>query len=186
MESFNNDLPKIVGSLLNCFCKVLEVLPDITLDRLPRMADFARLCQALTQVYGWEPGLLDTYYNNRSVSFEEMLETSPAAMAVVKLVQRDGIFEGTIKSLFEAIQPMSTQNWVKTYRGLADKLLLDKKPADVRLGPEHGEELFADQRRVDLLGRAISREIDLLIPGGGNLAESVEISHPVVDVGVVV
>jgi hypothetical protein len=122
MDSFHSDLPQILGSLLNCLGKVLEVLPEVELDRLPRMADFARLCQALTQIYGWEPGLLEIYYSNRSVSFEETLETSPAVMAVVKLVQREGMFEGTIKSLFDAIQPDSTDNWVKTYRGLSEKI----------------------------------------------------------------
>jgi hypothetical protein len=86
------------------------------------MADFAKLCQALTVVYRWQPGLLETYYSNRSVSFEETLETSPAVMEVIKLVQRSGIFEGTIKTLFEEIKPFSTDNWVKTYRGLSEKL----------------------------------------------------------------
>ncbi len=126
MGEFNSDLPKILGALLDLFSKVLEVLPEIKLCRLPRMADFARLCEAITQVYGWEKNLLQTYYENRKISFEESIETSPAVMAVVNIVNEQGSYKGTVGSLYNEIgeQRKDHDSWVKTARGLGEKLRL--------------------------------------------------------------
>lgn len=45
--------PAILGALLDLTAKVLAVLPNVTADRLPRMADFARVLAALAEVTGW-------------------------------------------------------------------------------------------------------------------------------------
>jgi len=127
MDDFNDDLPKILGSLLDLFSKILELLPEIKLDQLPRMADFAKLCEAITQVYKWDKSLLQTYYENRTLSFEDSLETSPAIMAVVNLVNEHGSYKGTVGSLYLAIEMQRKEHdsWIKTARGLGEKLRLN-------------------------------------------------------------
>lgn len=126
MDSFNSDLPKILGALLDLFSKVLELLPGIKLERLPRMADFAKLCEASTHVYKWEKGLLQIYYENREISFRESLETSPAIMAVVNIVKDQGSYKGTVGDLYEEIESQRKERdaWIKSPRGLGERLRL--------------------------------------------------------------
>ncbi|SHI01874.1 hypothetical protein [Desulfofustis glycolicus] len=123
MERFTDDLPKILGSLLSCLAEVLRVLPTIKLDHLPRMADFAKTCSALETVYGWND-LLAAYYRNRAVSFEESLDASPAITAVIDLIERQGEYLGTIGNLFNIISEKAADNFVKTSRGLSERLKL--------------------------------------------------------------
>lgn len=137
MDAFRNDRGKILGSLLDLFSKVLSVLPTIELNRLPRMADFAKICEAITLVYQWEKPLLQTYYGNRAISFEDSLETSPAMMAVVNIVNDEGSYKGTIGNLYEKIswEKKTDDPWVKTARGLGEKLRLHQ-PALKAIGIE--------------------------------------------------
>lgn len=52
-NAFLEDWPKMVGSLLSLLAEVLERIPNIHLKKLPRMADFAILGEAVVQVLGW-------------------------------------------------------------------------------------------------------------------------------------
>lgn len=74
---FDRDLPKIFGGLLNLMTGVLKLLPDITLDHYPRMADFAKLGEAVNQIMGWESGaFVKAYYAYLEEANMEGLETS--------------------------------------------------------------------------------------------------------------
>jgi hypothetical protein len=54
--AFEAARPKILGALLDAVAAGLRHLPDIHLDRPPRMADFATWAEACAPGFGWEHG----------------------------------------------------------------------------------------------------------------------------------
>ncbi len=134
-ESFERDWPKIMGSLLDAFSRVLEKLTEVKLSKLPRMADFAKLCEALTIIYRWERSLLDIYLENRNKSFENALESSPAVTAVIKYIKENEMFDGTLKRLYENLARYKEEadSWPRSPRGLS-QLLRQHSPALKSLG----------------------------------------------------
>ena len=121
---FEKDLPGIVGALLDTFSKVLGVLPNVTLSRLPRMADFALLGQAISKLYGWDPSFIKIYEDNRQRSIERTVESSPVTAAVIDMIDRNGPFKGTVKQLWDKLESYRNGHgsWPQSYKGLADTI----------------------------------------------------------------
>jgi hypothetical protein len=92
----------VFGALCTAAAGALARVHDVRLERLPRMADFARWVTAAEPAFGWEPGaFVDVYGENRGESHEVALESStigPALRAVA-----DGGFHGTASELLEAL-----------------------------------------------------------------------------------
>jgi hypothetical protein len=165
--------PAIFGGLLDLFVKTLALMPTVKLINPPRMADFTRLGEAMTQALGNAPGIFDTLYKaNRTEGISRSLEASPVAVAVRELVDNHSgksllIFSGTMKSLLEILEKYKQEShaWPKSPRGLGD-VLRRQQPAlaslginvvigkpgkygvnvDIRKGEhgEHGEHSFKD------------------------------------------
>ena len=55
-KNFEEAKPGILGSLLTAVSSAIRNLPDIKLEQLPRMADFARWVVAAEPALAWEPG----------------------------------------------------------------------------------------------------------------------------------
>ncbi len=51
-SSWHETYPSILGAVLDLAARVLAVLPGVELDELPRMADFARVLQAVDEICG--------------------------------------------------------------------------------------------------------------------------------------
>jgi hypothetical protein len=61
--------PGLLGALLDAVSAGLRNLPDVDLDRLPRMADFVKWAVACAPALGWEPErFLDAYAGNRGAA----------------------------------------------------------------------------------------------------------------------
>ena len=107
----------------------------------PRMADFTRLGEAMSQVLGHPPGTFDTLYKaNRAEGASRSLESSPAAVAIRELVENYRglslqVFNGTMKSLLETLESYKQKSvgWPTSPRGLGD-VLRRQKPAFNLLG----------------------------------------------------
>lgn len=111
--------PSIFGGLLDLLVKTLKVLPSVYIDptKLPRMADFTKLGEAMSQAMG-NPGghFVDIYTRKRDDASWDALEASPTANAILKLMEAkidaDGdyeikIFEGTVGELLEKLKEKS-------------------------------------------------------------------------------
>ncbi len=100
-ERFRAAHPRQLGALLDLLCQVLAELPRVSLQGVPRMADFARIQAALDRVTGWEG--FARYGNTRDDAMVELLEGDVLAQAVIRLMEeqtelRDGrIADGYIK-----------------------------------------------------------------------------------------
>ena len=70
--------PRILGALLDVVSAAMAREPEVELDELPRMADFARWTAAAAPALGWDAdGLLAAYARNRAAANETTLDASP-------------------------------------------------------------------------------------------------------------
>lgn len=77
LEEFDRALPEMLGGLFDILCRVLRELPNVQPERLPRMADFARVGVAVERALGWEAGAFtEAYERNIGSQNEESLASS--------------------------------------------------------------------------------------------------------------
>lgn len=122
---FTEVQPRILGALLDLFAAMLFKLPSVHIEKPPRLADFAHLGEAMMQVQGAEPGAFMALYNaNREHAALRSLDASPVAQAVMSLIDQRGWWEGTYKTLLEALASYrpDSEAWPRSARGLADAL----------------------------------------------------------------
>ncbi|MFJ3432750.1 ATP-binding protein [Streptomyces cyaneofuscatus] len=101
--AFAEARPAVLGALLDLLAGVLDVLPSVRLDSMPRMADFARVLAAVDQVTGWQT--LPDYLAASSNVASDALEGDPFGSAVAALVEQAGTWTGTAAQLLEQLQP---------------------------------------------------------------------------------
>jgi len=123
--------PAIFGGLMDLFVKSLALLPKVKLINPPRMADFTRLGEAMTQALGQNPGVFDALYkSNRAESIAAALESSPVGVAVRDMVDdyhglSEVVFYGTVKALYEKLSSSthhSGEGWPRSPKGLSEAL----------------------------------------------------------------
>ena len=130
-DKFLEDKPEIMGSLFDLFAKTLKKLPDIKIEKPPRMADFARLGEAMSQVLGNEAGTFIKLYNEaRQQAIIHALDGSPVALAIQDLLKAKplGFDKVLMKDALQALsefQPWG-EAWPKSPRGLGDILRRNK------------------------------------------------------------
>jgi hypothetical protein len=126
---FNEAASLILGALLDAVAYGLKRLPDIELDRPPRMADFAKWAVACEGKLPWDVGtFMKAYGGNRAELVETVLEADAVAMAIRGLLTRRAIWEGTASGLLNAVNATVAENtrkakeWPKTPRGMSGAL----------------------------------------------------------------
>ncbi len=101
-SDFEKAWPLILGGLLDALSAGLRNLPNVQLERKPRMADFAKKITAAESGLGWEPGaFMVAYEANRN----EMVEVAFDSDHVARVI-RDNIraaWEGTATELIEEL-----------------------------------------------------------------------------------
>jgi hypothetical protein len=113
--------PSLLGALLDVTVRVLAELPNVRLDELPRMADFARILGALDRALGW--GSLDDYRAAAAQATQVVLESDPVAEAIMSLLGRGGAWRGTAGELLDRITPeRRPRGWPQTPHAMAGAL----------------------------------------------------------------
>lgn len=93
--------PRILAGLLDLAAQVYDALPEVQMDRLPRMADFARICAAVDHVLGAE--VLKTYLVRAREVVGNVVEADPVARAIRDYVAAVGPLEVTAAELLEIL-----------------------------------------------------------------------------------
>ena len=126
-REFEQVRPRILGALLDAVVAGLGNLPNVTLDQLPRMADFAIWVNACEESLGMKPGeALTAYQSNRAEMHNLALESSPVYEAVAELA-REG-FSGTVAELHARLNCMMSEpmrrsvRWPKAPNALSNAL----------------------------------------------------------------
>ena len=99
--------PSILGGLLDVVSGALRQLPAVKLDRLPRMADFARRAVAAEKGQGWVDGtFMAAYAENRAGANDTALEASPVAGAIVDFMASRDEWSGTATELLAGLNTL--------------------------------------------------------------------------------
>jgi Domain of unknown function (DUF3854) len=98
--------PRILGALLTALSQTLAALPNIKPDKLPRMADYAKFAIASEQALGLKAGkFLEVFDTSRETARAVVIEASPLAEAIVKLVEATPlVWKGTAGQLLQDLE----------------------------------------------------------------------------------
>ena len=126
---FERAAPLILGALLDAVAFGLKTLPEVKLDRKPRMADFAKWIVACEGGLPWKAGtFMRAYDENRAKALEAILESDAVATAVRSLLTRPPHWEGTAAGLLKELNATAAEetrkakDWPKTPRGMSGAL----------------------------------------------------------------
>ena len=101
--AFEEERPKILGVLLDAVAQGLRMLPDIRLERLPRMADFALWVSACETAI-WPVGTFwSAYCRNQAGAVENVIDADPVAAALRGLMSVRTMWTGTATHLLDAL-----------------------------------------------------------------------------------
>src|SRR5271169_6005301 len=114
-REFEEARPRILGALLDAATAGLRNLPNVRLDQLPRMADFAIWVSACERVLGLELGeALESYRANCAEARNLALESSPLYEPVAELAQEG--FSGTVAELHARLNCMMNESMRRSVR----------------------------------------------------------------------
>lgn len=123
--------PRLLAGLLSAAQRTLAALTHVTLDTMPRMADFARILAALDQACPELTGgrAFNLFVGQRDRIAGDVVDADPVAAAVAQLIDKCGTWTGSTTDLLDALTPRSDdgkprppRNWPRTARGLASHL----------------------------------------------------------------
>jgi hypothetical protein len=123
-------LPRVLGAIFTVIAGALRALPEVRLEGLPRMADFAIWATAAEQALGWPTGtFMDAYNRNRAAATDLALESFALLPSIESLLASQGSFTGRATELLDALRQTdvnnhttSTKGWPSDGRGLSEKL----------------------------------------------------------------
>ena len=145
---FERKHPRILGALLDVVSHGLKTLPDVVLDRKPRMADFAVWITACEGAL-WKKGtFMAAYTGNIQEAVETVLEAEQVATILRAYMDTTPQFAGTATELLKALNDVASETqqkakgWPKSPAVLAKRLRriappLRKIGIDVALGREN-------------------------------------------------
>jgi hypothetical protein len=104
-EQFRKAAPKLFGALLTRIAGSLRELPNVRIDRLPRMADFATFAVAAEQGAGEPERFLEVYRAERADAFARAVEGSPAGAALLQFLEEHSYgWEGSTAALLPELK----------------------------------------------------------------------------------
>ncbi len=105
-QAFDEVKPRILGALLDGVACGLANIDTVHLDRLPRMADFAKWSVAAEPAMPWAPGTFARVFDqNRERSNSVAVESSDLAQRLLDLVHDQGEWLGRLLDLREKVDP---------------------------------------------------------------------------------
>jgi hypothetical protein len=111
MESFEKDLPLILGGVFDVLVKALSIKPEMELSNLPRMADFAAWGCAISVALGYsQDDFLKAYKTNISQQTETVLNENIVAIAIMAFMEDRDEWEGTPSELLRALNSDSFEH----------------------------------------------------------------------------
>jgi hypothetical protein len=114
-REFEGARPHILGALLDVVAAGLKKLPEVRLEHLPRMADFAIWVTACEEGLGLKPGeSVAAYHSNRAETHDLALESSPLYEPVAKLAKEG--FSGTIAELLARLNSTNGEHLRRSVR----------------------------------------------------------------------
>jgi hypothetical protein len=154
-REFEAERPALLGALLEAVSVALRRVDQITLPRIPRMADFAKFATAASPALGWSDDyFMSLYATNRQQAHELALDASAVAGAIRALAER-GEWSGTAAELLETLNGLvddatrRPRSWPATPRYLGGEVRrLTPNLRSIGVNVEFTREARAARRRI--------------------------------------
>lgn len=107
---FEKDKPMILGGILKVLQKAMHIYPTVKLDKLPRLADFAKWGYAIAEAIEEGNGkkFLQAYERNRLVFNDEVIQTHPVSAVVTTFMHSKKEWHGSMASLLSQLDMTAT------------------------------------------------------------------------------
>ena len=133
-RDFETAQPRILGALLDAASHGLRALPEVRLEQLPRMADFALWATACEPAFCPAGGFLHAYKANRRSAIEEVVEADPVAARIRDIMAERVMWSGSASELLRVAAARSER------RGILDKRRMAKiSPSACRPSPARAD-----------------------------------------------
>ena len=107
-KNFEKDLPYILGGIFNVLSKAKRIRPTVKLDKLPRMADFARWGFAIGEALG---GLGDIFIEEYLININkhdiEIINSNVVATLIVNFMEDKPEWEGLVSKLYNKLTALA-------------------------------------------------------------------------------
>jgi len=114
--------PRILGALLDAAAHGLHMLPQVRLQSLPRMADFALWATACEGAFRPAGTFETAYWDNRRAAIENIFDTDPVAARVREIMADQAHWTGSASELLQTGPTVAGSGWPKNPRALAGRL----------------------------------------------------------------
>jgi len=115
LEEFDSVRPGILGSIFSILAKAMSIREQVSLDRLPRMADFAEWGEAIARAMGYEENeFIRAYTEKKGAQRREVLEENPVGLAVLKLMEETNTWAGTPTDLLDRLNKIAEEEKIDT------------------------------------------------------------------------
>ena len=128
-KAFDATRPRILGALLSAVANGLSNAANASMNRLPRMADFALWIRACELGGLWAVGAhMQAYERNRGAAAEMVVESDPVATALQRHMQSRDETTTTAAELLADLAPLTPENarrgahWPGNARALSGRL----------------------------------------------------------------
>jgi hypothetical protein len=128
-REFELGRPQILGALLDAAVHGLQMLPQVRLKRLPRMADFALWATACESAFRRVGAFESAYSKNRCEAIENIVDADPVAARVREIMADRAQWTGSASDLLQAginvagnTMVGNRSGWPKNPRALAGRL----------------------------------------------------------------
>ena len=127
-QDFDRSSPWILGAVLDAVVMALRDVDKISLNELPRMADFALWGVASMPALGFDPdSFMDAYNGNRDGANSLALESSPISLFLQTIADKE-VWQGTATELLDRLNRMADdltqrqRSWPKSARAVSNAL----------------------------------------------------------------
>jgi hypothetical protein len=130
-RDFELERPRILGALMDALTQGLHACPEIHLEQLPRMADFALWATACESRFCATGGFAQAYRANRATAIEDVIEADPVAARIRDLMAGHSLWTGSASDLLRIRGnglSLSGLRWPKSPRALAGRLRRAQTP----------------------------------------------------------
>jgi hypothetical protein len=105
---------RILGGFLNALCEALKNIENTTLDKGPRMLDFALWANAATSALPWNEDKFNAVYaKNRREIIEQALDNDVVAVALQDWLAKDA-WKGSASELYSELEALQDGKTVKS------------------------------------------------------------------------
>ena len=134
-ERFEEARPGILGSIFDVLSRAVPEYPNLVLQGLPRMADFAKWGCAIAIAMGYtQDDFLRAYDNSIKRQHQEAIEGHPVALAMVAFMSDKSTWVGTPSNLLKQLKLVANKEDIDTRQELLPKAphMLTRRLNEVR------------------------------------------------------